>query len=189
MAKPATTLMSLRRVWSGPVEEELAERKVIFLFYREFEKDKFFKYDRYLKRVVRPIYNLTHHRQKKTGFAVWFELLRQALEKQGWHVRVNDYAVARKHPEYPVGLIGYPSLLEGWSLPNPALLGPALYDHPMLAPNLMKDPRFRTYLVPAQWAYDMFHPVYGDACARWYAGIDTEKWPDASSHAKDIDFP
>ena len=61
-------------LWAKGAEEDLAKRKVILLFYKEFEKDKFFKYDRYLKRVVRPIYDLTHHRQKKTGFAVSFEL-------------------------------------------------------------------------------------------------------------------
>jgi hypothetical protein len=74
-------------LWAKSAEEDLAKRKVILLFYKEFEKDKFFKYDRYLKRVMRPIYDLTHHRQKKTGFAVSFERLRRALEKVGWHVR------------------------------------------------------------------------------------------------------
>jgi hypothetical protein len=169
-------------------EEDLARRKLVLLFYKEFEKDKFVKYDRYLKRVVRPLYNLLHHRQKKTGFGVWFELLRRALERSGFRVRVNDHALARKHPDYPVGLVGFPMLLDGWNLPNPALLGPALYDHPSLAPRLMEDARFRTYLVTSQWTYDMFHPVYGDACVRWHAGIDTEEWPDTRSHEKDIDF-
>ena len=189
MAEPSTTtLMNKWSLWAKSAEEDLAKRKVILLFYKEFEKDKFFKYDRYLKRVMRPIYDLTHHRQKKTGFAVSFERLRRALEKVGWHVRVNDYALARKHPDYPVGLVGFPLLLDGWTLPNPALLGPSLFDHPGLAPHLMDDPRFQTYLVLAQWTYDMFHPVYGDRCVRWHAGIDTDDWPDASSHVKDIDF-
>jgi hypothetical protein len=138
--------------------------------------------------MVRPLYNLTHHRQKKTGFAVSFELLRRALEKSGCEVRVNDYRLARKNPEYPVGLVGFPTLLNDWTLPNPALLGPSLYDHPMLWPDLMTDERFRAYLVLAPWTYDMFRPVYGDACVPWYAGIDTDAWPDASAHAKDIDF-
>jgi hypothetical protein len=172
--------LSLRKV--------VAERKLILLFYKEFEKDKFIRYDRYFKRVVRPIYNLTHSRQKKTGFGVSFELLKRALEKQGWLVRVNDYALAREHPEYPVGLIGFPAILDGWDLPNPAILGPSLFDHPLLAPRLMEDPRFCTYLVLAQWMYEMFRPIYGDACVRWYAGIDTEVWDDTSSHPKDIDF-
>src|SRR2546428_4367428 len=130
---------------SFSLERAVADRRVILLFYREFEKDKFFKYDRYLKRVVRPIYNLMHTRQKKTGFGVIFELLKWALENQGWVVRINDYAVARRHPEYPVGLVGFPTVLDGWNLPNPAILGPCLFDHPMLAPRLMEEPRFHIY--------------------------------------------
>jgi glycosyltransferase involved in cell wall biosynthesis len=176
------------RLPPSSLERAIAERKVILLFYKEFEKDKFFKYDHYLKRLVRPIYNLMHTRQKKTGFGVSFELLKRALEKQGWLVRVNDYRLARKHPEYPVGLVGFPAVLDGWDLPNHAILGPSLFDHPTLAPVLMEDPRFRIYLVLAQWTYDMFYPIYGDACVRWYAGIDTDEWVDASSYAKDIDF-
>ena len=172
----------------GSLERAIADRKLILLFYKEFEKDKFFKYDRYLKRVVRPVYDLTHTRQKKTGFGVSFELLKQALEKRGWLVRINDLALARKYPEYPVGLVGFPTILDGWNLPNPAILGPSLFDHPMLAPHLMEDSRFRIYLVLAQWMYDMFRPVYGDACVQWYAGIDTDEWVDTSSYAKDIDF-
>ena len=168
--------------------KHIAKRRVILLFYKEFERDTFFKYDRYLKRVVRPFYNLTHHRQKQTGFAVSFELLKSALEKCGYNVRVNDYALARRYPEYPVGLVGFPVVLEGWNLPNPAILGPSLYDHPMLAPRLMEDPRFRIYLVLGEWTYKMFHPVYGDRCVCWHAGIDTDDWADTSSCTKDIDF-
>jgi hypothetical protein len=166
----------------------VAGKKIVFLFYRTFERDKYFSYDRYLQRLVRPLYNLTHHRQKQTGFDVSFNLLKRALVKAGWIVRINDRALARKHPKYPVGLVGYPIVLDGWDLPNPAILGPSLYDHPLLAPDLMKDTRFRKYVVLAPWMYDMFRPVYGEACVRWYAGIDTDEWPDAASSPKDIDF-
>jgi hypothetical protein len=162
--------------------------KPILLFYREFERDKFFKYDRYLKRIVRPLYNLTHHRQKKTGFGVSFELMARSLRNEGWDVRINDRSFARKHPEYPVGLVGFPLVLEDWDLPNPAILGPTLYDHPMLAPRLMEDPRFRIYLVIADWMYNLFQPVYGDAVRRWFAGIDTNEWQDTAGCAKSIDF-
>lgn len=168
--------------------KKLDSRQVVLLFYKEHESDKYIRYDRYLKRLVRPVYERLHHRQKKTGFRVSFELMRRALQKAGWTVRVNDYALARQHPDYPIGLVGFPVLLNGWDLPNPAILGPSLFDHPLLAPDLMKDPRFKVHLVLAQWTYDMFFPVYGSACARWYAGIDTEEWPDTSMCQKDIDF-
>jgi hypothetical protein len=89
---------------------------------------------------------------------------------------------------YPVGIVGYPSLLENWALQNPAVLGPALYDHPMLAPRLMDDKRFAYYLVSCDWMYNLFHPFYGDKLAKWYAGIDLDEWPDTSKETKDIDF-
>lgn len=170
------------------IDKAIAERKAVLLFYREAECDTFFKHDRYLKRVVRPLYNKFHNRQKKSGFGVCCELLRRALQQQGWMVHLNDYSSARKHPGYPVGLVGYPRLVEEWTLPNPALLGPALYDHPLLAPRLMEDRRFRAYLLSSQWAYDMYRPYYGDACAQWFAGIDVEQWTDTSANEKDIDF-
>jgi hypothetical protein len=166
----------------------ISEGKTILLFYREFEQDKFVKYDRYLKRIVRPLYNLIHHRQKQTGFAVSFDLLKRALAKSGWTIRVNDRTLARRNPTYPVGLVGFPCVLDGWDLPNPAILGPSLYDHPLLAPRLMEDRRFRKYLVLAPWMHDMFQPVYGDACVRWFAGIDTDEWQDTRGFEKDIDF-
>ena len=170
------------------VEDHISGRKAILLFFKPVETDKFVKHDRYLKRVVRPFYNMLHGRQKVTGFKVAFELLVRSLEQNGWLVRINDYISARRHPTYPVGLFGELALLDGWKLPNPAILGPALFDHPMLAPHLMEDPRYRVYLVHSQWMYDMCYPHYGEACAKWYAGIDTAQWHDSASSTKDIDF-
>jgi len=57
-----------------------------------------------------------------------------------------------------------------------------------VAPDLMKDARFRKYILVAPWMYDMFRPVYGDACVRWHAGIDIDEWSDAGNSPKDIDF-
>jgi glycosyltransferase involved in cell wall biosynthesis len=34
---------------------------------------------------------------------------------------------------------------------------------------------------------DLFKPVYGPACKRWYAGIDTDKWPDTRREEKRFD--
>ena len=76
----------------------IADRRVILLFYQPFERDSLFRYDRYIKRVVRPLYNLTHRRQKQSGFDVWFDLLKRALTKADWIVRVNDRALAQEKP-------------------------------------------------------------------------------------------
>lgn len=166
---------------------DVANDKIILLFYKDFERDSLFKHDRYLKRIIRPIYNIFRSSQKVSGFYVWYQLLIKALRRQGYQVRLNDYSFARNHPRYPVGILGYPQILNHWRLPNPALLGPGLYDHPKLAPQLMQDPRFKLFIVTCEWMSRMFEPVYSSRCVQWYAGIDTETWADTSDHAKPVD--
>lgn len=167
--------------------DRLTDRTVL-LFYRDCERDSLVPGDRYLKRLVRPVYHHFTRRQKVSGFLVWYQLLVRALERAGLEVRHNDFRAARRHPEHPVGLIGYPRVLEGWDLPNPAVLGPGLLDHPSLAPTLMDDPRFRSYVVTCDWMRDVFAPVFGaERVVPWYAGIDLAEWPDTRGGRKDVD--
>jgi hypothetical protein len=148
------------------------DKKTVLLFYKEYEADKFIKYDRYLKRIVRPFYNALHHRQKKTGFAVSFELMRRALTDAGYHVVVNHYPTARTNPAYSVGLVGFPLLLDNWTLPNPAVLGPSLCDHPMLTLTLFDNPRYKKYAVLAWdrsiWADTLLKRLGGEPLAASY---------------------
>src|SRR3569833_1366246 len=95
----------------------------ILLFYRDYEKDTFFKNDRYLKRAIRPLYHALSRRQKVTGFLVWYRLLAQALRANGYTVLENDYRYARRHPDYPVGLVGFFCLFVGLSFLFFAVLG------------------------------------------------------------------
>jgi len=149
----------------------------VLLYFRDFERDSFVRGDRYLKRILRPIYHRFKRGPKVSGFSVWYQLLAKALKQAGYNVHLNDYALARKNPTHPVGLVGYPHLLDVWSLPNPAVLGPALFDHPLQAPTLMQRPSHKFYLLTCQWMFDMFSPVYGDRCGLWYAGMDLRQWP------------
>jgi hypothetical protein len=161
--------------------------KVVILFYKDFERDSFFKHDRYVKRLIRPAYNFFKTSQKVSGFFVWYQLLVKALRQQGYDVRLNDYALARRNPKYPVGLVGYPHLLDGWQLPNPAILGPSLFDHPNQAPDLLADDRYKYYIVTCQWMKDVFTQRYGSQCVMWHAGIDLNEWEDTRSDHKTVD--
>lgn len=161
--------------------------KTVLLFYQDYERDRYLRYDRYLQRLLRPIYRHLTHKQKVTGFYVWYRLLVKALERSGMDVRVNDYHLARANPDHPVGLLGYPEVLDQWSLPNPAILGPGLFDHPLQAPRLMVDPRFRYYIVTCEWMHDLFAPFYGCKCIRWHAGIDVFDWTETRGVQQDID--
>lgn len=172
-------------LWTKPP----TEGQTILLFFADYERDSFIPGDRYLKRLIRPAYNLVSHRQKVFGFQMWFRLLVTALRSEGYDVRVNDFATARKYPDYPVGLAGYPSILGDWTLPNPAVLGPGMYDHPSQCPDLFDDPRYRRYLVTCDWNRAVFAPVYGsNRCVDWYGALELKHWPDQSRAPKQFDF-
>jgi len=122
-----------------------------------------------------------------SGFYAWYYRLVQALRALDVDVRVNDREFAMRHPHHPVGIVGHRNIMERWELPNPTVLGPSLYDHPREAAHVLDDPRFRSYLVTAEWFRRLFVPLFGDRCVMWYAGIDTDAWaPDGS--VKDLDF-
>ena len=148
-------------------------------------------YDRYALRLVKPIYRKLVGKPTTTGFKVWFESLVKALRQAGQRVVINDAGLARRHPKHPVGLVGYPVVLETYRLPNPTVLGPGLYDHPKLAPRLFDDPRHRAYIVTCTWMRDLFARYWGDRLRLWHGGIDLTEWPDRapmSKTAKAIDF-
>ena len=155
--------------------------KTVLLFYRDYECDRFFKNDRYVKRIIKPLIAPFRTGPKVSGFLVWYRLLVLALKESGCDVRLNDYRTARKNPGFPVGLVGYPAILDDWNLPNPALLGPGLLDHPRIRPHLMEDKRYRGYIVTCDWNRRLFAPTYGNECLiNWHAGIDLTQWPDTS---------
>jgi hypothetical protein len=167
---------------------DLDRDRTVLLFFEDVERDTFFRRDRHVRRALRKLYHTVKVGQKTSGFGVAFALLRRALGRLGYRVVVNDRRLARRNPGYPVGVAGYPHILDDWTLPNPAVLGPGLLDHPALAPALMEDSRFRSYLVPSDWMSALFSPVYGARVGIWYAGIDLDDWPDYAAHPKDVDF-
>jgi hypothetical protein len=161
----------------------LSPERDVLLFYADFDRDPFTRRLRRIYHALRP------GRPKVTGFEVWFRLLVKALKGSGCRVHVNATALARRNPRFPVGISGYPYILDDWALPNPAVLGPGLLDHPSARPLLMKDPRFKLFVTTCDWYHRMFAQVYGpDRCASWYAGIDLQEWPDLGVEPKDVDF-
>jgi len=161
--------------------------RVALLFFGDVERDRWIRGDRVPRRFARLVRHALTHRQRTSGFTVAFQALCKALSRRGYQVVVNDHALARKNPSYPIGIAGYPHILERWSLPNPAVLGPGLFDHPGQAPHLMEDPRFKAYLVPEGWMMDLFRGGFGDLCLPWHAGLDLSSWPSFRAAPKDID--
>ncbi|HEY4442543.1 MAG TPA: hypothetical protein VGN14_18960 [Candidatus Elarobacter sp.] len=161
----------------------------VLLFFEDRDRDTFVRGDRRMRRRLRKaVAPFRPGKQSVTGFEMSFTYLCLALRHVGQIVHVNDYRLARQNPTYPVGICGYTHVLDDWTLPNPALLGPGLFDHPKQRPDLLDDERFRYYLIRCDWMRDMFAAVYDEQKLRyWFAGIDLEPWPDTSGFSKDVD--
>jgi hypothetical protein len=182
----ATDAVAHRGQYGAPITT--GPDRTVLLFYEDIERDTVFPNDRYLRRAARRYYHAITHGQRVSGFEVAFRSLVTALEAAGCRVVVNNPWLARQHPTHPIGIAGYPHVLERWSLPNPAVLGPGLLDHPAQSPRLMDDPRFRSYIVPCEWMADLFEPYYPGRCRLWFGGFDMTQWPDLRDEPKDIDL-
>jgi hypothetical protein len=139
------------------------------------------------RRAARYTYRSVRRKQVWTGFYTAFQLLRRALMMHGFDVRVNSFAFARRLPHYPIGIAGYPSVLDRVQLSNPRIFGPGDYGYPDEAAIVTKDPRNRLLIQPCPWAVELYRPYCGEKVFAWPVGIDIDGWPDASGHGKTLD--
>lgn len=127
--------------------------------------------------------------QVRTGFYTAFLALENSLRLSGCDVRINDFATANKYPDYPIGLAGFPSVLAKTdSLPNPRIFGPGDFGMPEGSAAVANDSRFKKLIQPSDWFADVYRPYCGDKMLTWFAGIDTNAWPDFSNEKKTYDF-
>lgn len=138
--------------------------------------------------TARTAYRTLKGVQIYTGFYIAFKLLESALRNVGCDVRVNDFRLARKFPHYPIGVAGYPSVLENVRLPNPIIFGPGDYGYPDEVASRTLGLNIRKFIQPSNWAADLYASVGRDKMLVWPVGIDTEAYPDMADYPKDIDF-
>lgn len=177
---------------ANPGSIDLGHGPLVLLFYDGFEcraEPEFMRsvYAR-ARAGARFAYRTLKGLQAHTGFYVAFRLLVAALQKAGCDVRVNDFALTRKYPAYPIGLSGYPSVLSKVELPNPAIFGPGDYGHPDAAAPLLDEGRIKTFIQPSEWAASLYGDTFAPRMMSWPVGIDTEACPDLSGCPKDVDF-
>ncbi len=139
------------------------------------------------RRLARFLWRSVRRKQIYTGFYTAFLALRSALERHGCDVRVNDFSAARAQPDYPVGIAGYPSVLTAVQLPNPAIFGPGDFGPPADALAVAANPAMKLLIQPSNWFRDYYRPSCGDKVVTWFAGIDTDRWPDSTGATKTID--
>jgi glycosyltransferase involved in cell wall biosynthesis len=150
-------------------------RHSVNIFYEEPDPDRWIRFDRYPRRLVR---RLVRGPQRPGSIMMIATGLIAGLKKLNVPYRFNDYKYIRKHPQEVACIIGKPHLLEKYRWPNPILFGAGIFSHPVACPDLLQQyPNIKKILVPGPWVREMFTPFYGeDKVIAWPVGIDTDRW-------------
>ncbi|HEY4197355.1 MAG TPA: hypothetical protein VGM63_17555, partial [Mucilaginibacter sp.] len=150
------------------------EVKPLNLFYEEPDPDRWIRFDRYPRRLIRRI---IRGKMQPGGVGIITVNLKKGLDKLGVPYRMNDYNYIKKHPEEIACIIGKPQVLFERKWVNPVILGAGVYSHPIECPNLFsKYPNVKRILVPGEWMRIMFEPYYHNKVFAWPVGIDTAVW-------------
>lgn len=126
-------------------------------------------------------------KQVDTGFYVAFLALVEGLRQLGCEVRINDFAAARARPEYPIGLAGYPSVLDQVDLPNPVIFGPGDPGFPDTAGAWAQQDKVRYVIQPSPWFVEYYRPYCGDKMLCCPVGLDVSVLDDTKNLPKTID--
>lgn len=137
--------------------------------------------------ALRAIVRRLRGKQVNTGFFEAFLAIKKGLEKLGYEVRVNDFADARRAPEYPIGIAGYPDVFDHVTLTNPMIFGPGDPGYPDEASKIAARPSTRFIIQPSDWFVDYYRPYCGDKMMRCPVGIDVDGLPDCAEMPKTCD--
>ncbi|WP_375597140.1 glycosyltransferase [Devosia sp. Naph2] len=136
-------------------------------------------------RFARRFNNLRRRKQMHSGFYAAFLSLQRSLHLLGCDVRVNDFEAAEARPGYPVGLCGYPSVLDVLASDNPAIFGHGDVGPSERARQVAEQQRLCLIIQPCAWAVEYNRPIWGDRLRAWPVGIEAPKLADV---LKDLDF-
>jgi hypothetical protein len=152
----------------------MTSNKPLNIFYEEPDPDRWVKFDRYPRKLIR---NLIRGRQRPGGVMMVALNLMRGLDRIGIPYRFNDYSYIKKHPDEIACIIGKPHLLTEKKWTNPMIFGAGVYSHPVDYPNLfIKHPNVKRFLVPGEWMQKMCEPYYGSKVLAWPTGIDIAEW-------------
>jgi hypothetical protein len=159
----------------------------ICLSYRpEPERDRFLPGDRWLRPAVRRI---VRGRPRPGGIDKVMINLRLGLDRLGIPYEFNR-GFGSLRPDDLVGVLGRGRrCLDGYTRREPLVAGIGLMTHPSEWPTLFEDYPVACYLQHSEWTVAVYRRYFGDRCAVWPVGIDTEGWrPTVAEAEKPVDF-
>ena len=157
---------------------------VLNIFYEEPNDDRWVRYDRYPRQLIR---RLVRGKPRPGGQTRVFLNLLAGLDEIDVPYRINDYRHARRHPEEVACIVGKPFVLDKMEWENPILFGASVFSHPLDDPRLFERRPVRKVLVAGPWMKAMCEPYWGDRVEAWPVGIDTRLWQPVADSGKTCD--
>jgi hypothetical protein len=156
------------------------------LYYKGLPaSDRWFPGDQHIRSFVR---RLVRGRPRPSGVDKVFLNLCLGLDKLGVHYEIN-LPFRQLRDDDRVGVLGSGRhCLEGYDRSNPIMAGVALMTHPSEWPTLCDEYPVKKYLQHSEWASNIYQPYFGDRCAIWPVGINTESWSPSEDTPKTNDF-
>lgn len=170
----------------------MGQKPTIAIFYDGYERKARRKLLPRLYHVLRcrlrAFVRRARGQQVNTGFYEAFLAIVEGLKRLGYTVRINDFGFARRNPDYPIGLAGFPEVIEQVDLPNPVIFGPGDPGYPDTAAEFAAKPATKLIIQPCDWFVQYYVPYCGDKMIRCPVGINVDAIPDASGEPKTVDL-
>lgn len=160
--------------------------RICLTFTSPPETDRWVPGDRWVRPLARRI---LRGRPRPGGVEKVFINLCLGLDRLGVAYETN-LPFSSLRPGDLLGVLGRGrGCLEGYRSRQPLVAGIGLMTHPSEWPTLFEDYPVACYLQHSPWAADVYRRHYGDRCATWPVGIDTQAWkPSGPSASKPVDF-
>ena len=159
--------------------------RLCLYYLPEPERDRWVPGDRFVRPVVRRI---LRGQPRPGGLDKVFINLRLGLDRLGLPYTVN-LPFRKLHPTDRVAVLGCGRYcLDGYNQPNPIVAGIGLMTHPSEWPTLCTDFPVVRYLQHSAWCDAVYRPYFGEHCAIWPVGIDTNRWQPRAASPKTTDF-
>jgi glycosyltransferase involved in cell wall biosynthesis len=161
-------------------------RKLSLHYRPEPERDRWVPGDRWIRPLVRRV---VRGAPRPGGLDKVFLNLRLGLDRLNMRYDVNQ-PYRRLQPGDRVAVLGRGRhCLDGYRRREPLVAGIGLMTHPSEWPTLLRDYPVACYLQHSEWAAAVYRPYFGDKCAVWPVGIDTDTWqPQSDAPPPDLDF-
>ena len=159
--------------------------RLCLYYLPEPERDRWLPGDRFMRPVVRRI---LRGPPRSGGLDKVLINLRLGLDRLRIPYTVN-LPFRKLHSCDRVAVLGCGHhCLAGYTQPNPIVAGIGLMTHPSEWPTLCTDYPVVRYLQHSVWCDAVYRPFFGDRCAIWPVGIETDRWTPGPATAKTTDF-